>query len=1204
MGTKSFFKNQTGLPADSKAAVKDNLINSLADAESSFHIEERAEEQAYLLPDIDYSDLSTHVRYGLAYDYYNNAFKRIRTQYPYDGSAGEKTAFYNDLTPFERYILDNDYPRYNGYVTVGTGSQYGSATPLHFGTTTVPQYIRFYGGPHENNIIDSDVKQENNLHLSLSDGFSVEFWYKKRDWAKPGADAPPAKTDFETEYESLLNIRNEEDSQRFYLFLSGSKPSRVYFYQENWQGGAWDTINSGAFELNPTVANIADQSWRHLGFTFKKLTDARVKSTAYVNGQSVTESVYTVAAGSPVYTITGSVVGTIGGAGGVKMTDAINVSGIDSAAGNGKPVSSSFDEFRIWKTERTGKQIGLNWFRPVNGGTNTDSSKYYYKADVESKEVDLAVYFKFNEGIISDTGAGDHEKGSEVTSSTAVGDNLIVDYSGRISNGVFVGYDTTLLMRSTDSAMVLSSASVSEKKDPLLFKENPNYSLALDPLLTSGSNYDVSNLTSLYNNIPQWIRDDDDTSGGQIKKLLQAIGSYFDTLHAQIEHVKNFREAKYISSANKTTDYAAKLLKASGFNVPSLFVDPDVLSAIVDQDEKRIFEDKLYNLKNKVYKNIYTNLIAILKSKGTENSFRNLFRCYGTDDELFKINLYADDVEYQVDDKTYDSLVRKRVVDFSGLTTASDRELVVHQESLDGAPDDYGYYSASNDMNIPMTVEAQIIFPKKPNIPSLASLETLMTASLFGVHSSSADDLSTYVPLHDSGDCDFHVYTWRNSAGFAKFALKSTAARAFFPTLTSDYFVDEEKIIYDGVPWNLAVRIYPKEYPFSSVVSQSETFILNFYGVKTHLGETLAEFDVSEEITRASASQFLTGSNKTFFVGAEYTNITESLINKSDVKFARFMVWNSYLTNEEITKHSRNPRNYGLLYPYQHAFPYETSDFSSSFTLKADTLALNWEFDDYEIGGHSVLYYYDSTSGSQKAVDAHPTHEFGGTNSKNHRAKLSPATTFDDDNELKDYATRWNYLQSSNIHRPDSLYGKNMTRVLDSDYNPYQKNKKPVKLFFAFEASQNEVLSRDMLNFFADVVSFNNLYGEPVHAYRDRYKQLEHFKRFYFSRIETVDNLDKFVNLYKFLDNALDSVLKNLIPASAATSDKIRTIIEDHVSDRHKVKRHYNLLTQRIADDVDDIDVTGEFVGNEGDNTQDGDGQNSDNINEVNPPVT
>jgi len=1202
MGTKSFFKNQTGLPADSKAAVKDNLINSLADAESSFHIEERAEEQAYLLPDIDYSDLSTHVRYGLAYDYYNNAFKRIRTQYPYDGSAGEKTAFYNDLTPFERYILDNDYPRYNGYVTVGTGSQYGSATPLHFGTTTVPQYIRFYGGPHENNIIDSDVKQENNLHLSLSDGFSVEFWYKKRDWAKPGADAPPAKTDFETEYESLLNIRNEEDSQRFYLFLSGSKPSRVYFYQENWQGGAWDTINSGAFELDPTVANIADQSWRHLGFTFKKLTDARVKSTAYVNGQSVTESVYTVAAGSPVYTITGSVVGTIAGAGGVKMGDAINVAAISTQAGYGKPVSSSFDDFRVWKTERTGKQIGLNWFRNVHGGTNTDSSKYYYKTDTEHKKVDLAVYFKFNEGIISSTGAGTHDPGSEVTSSTAIGDNLVVDYSGRISNGVFVGYDTSLSMRSTDSAMVLSSASVSEEKDPLLFRENPNYDTALSPLLTSGSNYDVNNLTGLYNNVPQWIRDEDVTNDEQVKKLLQAIGSYFDTLHAQIEHIKNFREAKYISSANKTTDYAAKLLKASGFNVPSLFVDPDVLSAIIDQDEKRIFEDKLYNLKNKVYKNIYTNLIAILKSKGTENSFRNLFRCYGTDDELFKINLYADGVEYQIDDKTYDSVTRKRLADFSGFVSSDDRELVIHQESKTGAPYDYGYYSASNNTNIPMTIEAQIVFPNKPDIPSLAALETLTTASLFGIHTSSADNTSTHIPLHDSGDCDFHVYTWRNSSGFAKFVLKSTADRAFFPTLKSDYFTDEDKIVYDDIPWNLAVRIYPKEYPFSSVVTQSQKFMLNFYGVKTHLGETLAEFDVSEELTHASASQFLTGSNKTFFIGAERANITASLINKSDVKFARFMVWNSYLTNEEIRKHSRNSKNYGLSYPYQHAFPYETPDFSSSFMLKADTLALNWEFDDYESSvGTIVNYYYDSTSGSENTI--YPAHSQKDIFGRNHRAKLSPKT-FSDSTEVKEYATRFDYLQSNIIHRPDSLYGKNMTRVLSDDYSAYQKNKKPVKFFFAFEASQNEVLSRDMLNFFADVVSFNNLYGELVHAYRDRYKQLEHFKRFYFSKVDTVDNLDKFVNLYKFLDNALDSVLGNLVPASAATSDKIRTVVEDHVTDRHKAKRHYDLLIQKIMDDPGDIDESAAHFGNEGDHTPDSNDVNSNNVDSVEPPVT
>ena len=137
MGTKSFFKNQTGLPPDSKGAISKNLTGSLADVESHFHVREYAEEQSYLLPDVDYSDLSKHVRYGLAYDYYNNAFKRIRTQYPYDGSAAEKLEFYNNLTPFEKYIFDELYPKYNGYVTFGLGT-YGGDTAANFGTTTNP----------------------------------------------------------------------------------------------------------------------------------------------------------------------------------------------------------------------------------------------------------------------------------------------------------------------------------------------------------------------------------------------------------------------------------------------------------------------------------------------------------------------------------------------------------------------------------------------------------------------------------------------------------------------------------------------------------------------------------------------------------------------------------------------------------------------------------------------------------------------------------------------------------------------------------------------------------------------------------------------------------------------------------------------------------------------------------------------------------
>ena len=379
---------------------------------------------------------------------------------------------------------------------------------------------------------------------------------------------------------------------------------------------------------------------------------------------------------------------------------------------------------------------------------------------------------------------------------------------------------------------------------------------------------------------------------------------------------------------------------------------------------------------------------------------------------------------------------------------------------------------------------------------------------------------------------------------------------------------------------------------------------MNFYGVKTHLGETLAEFDVSTELNHASASQFLTGSNKQFFIGADRLNITGSLITPSDAKFARFMVWNSYITNDEIKKHSRNPKNYGLSNPHQNAFSYENAELSSSFIIKADTLSLNWEFDDYEYDGGSINYYYDSTDASMNSP--YESDNIKDLFGKNHRAKLSPKT-FSTTAEAKSFATRYEYMQSAIIHRPDSLYGKNMVRVLRDDYSAYQKNKKPVKHFFAFEASRSEVISRDMLNFFSDVVSFNNLYGEPVQAFRDNYNQLEQFKRFYFEKIDTVADLDKFVNLYKFLDNALDSVIKNLVPASAATSEKIRTVVEDHVLDRHKYKRQYNLLIQRIADISDPkagLDQKVEFDGNEDDHVPDVDDLNSNNIGQVTTPTS
>ena len=77
-----------------------------------------------------------------------------------------------------------------------------------------------------------------------------------------------------------------------------------------------------------------------------------------------------------------------------------------------------------------------------------------------------------------------------------------------------------------------------------------------------------------------------------------------------------------------------------GLVSPELFMDANILNTFVNRDEDQNYEQNLSDIKNFIYNNIYGNLESIFKSKGTIKSFRNLFRCFGVDNELIKINMY------------------------------------------------------------------------------------------------------------------------------------------------------------------------------------------------------------------------------------------------------------------------------------------------------------------------------------------------------------------------------------------------------------------------------------------------------------------------------------------------------------------------------------------------------------------------------------
>lgn len=225
-----------------------------------------------------------------------------------------------------------------------------------------------------------------------------------------------------------------------------------------------------------------------------------------------------------------------------------------------------------------------------------------------------------------------------------------------------VGY--TASARSTESALE-SLTNVEEYKDPIIYSSHPTVSSSLATYKTTGSIQDYENTSLLYHLFPSWIIEEDHENGQNLRHLTQIMASYFDTLNAQISGVTEFKSKRYFSGSAKPNTYSREVLRGQGFVIPDIFIEADILEEIRGKDNNETYNGDIQKIKNLIYQNIYNNLNYIYKSKGTEKSFRNLFRCFGVDSELLKLNLYSDDSTYLYKDNYEFTSIAKPVLNLN-----------------------------------------------------------------------------------------------------------------------------------------------------------------------------------------------------------------------------------------------------------------------------------------------------------------------------------------------------------------------------------------------------------------------------------------------------------------------------------------------------------------------------------------------------------
>ena len=1104
-----------------KSSIGD-ITGSSTPIESSEYIQEFIEEKLRFLPTVDYATASNFAFYGSAEQYATDTIQRIHNTYPYDGSLTEKMAWLNESSFYDLYIFEKLYPRTVGYAVFspsGWGTQ--AAKVNEFGLSNAPEYIQLKAGPHADpnaasktlakqfpkpwdgvaNVWNdtTGINRVSNIVLDPTQGWTTEFWLKKNGHISASAT---------TRYEYLLDVWNGQP---------GTAEGQCYGRHSLVLDGESLSANSNALSFlfasgsmlltcttNLTKAQILDDQWHHIAITFQSGSSPNwFELNSYLDGQH--HSKVTTADQANVSfrgAVTGSLIANIGAARrpGVQRSQVAALSSGQKIDGYGK-LSGSIDEFRFWKKPRTPKEISRFWFTQIGGGTNTDNNKFSGSA----APVDLGFYYKFNEGNTGD----------------ATTDATVLDYSGRISNGTWTGFveDGSRVAGATASAMIESSASLNEFKDPIIYSSHSDVSTLLTDLQGKGKEWDLHNNSALYNTLPEWISTNDRETGGEtLKKLMQIIGSYFDQLQLQVRFLPNLADKKYplkelVVYDPKAPDYnplgentgktrvhkffnkpvpsAPNAVFDYGMITPEIFADVDSLANFASRDEKREFESKIYDIKNNIYQNIYNNLEYIYRSKGTEKAFRNFLHCWGIDEDLIKINIYANNSTFKFDDSEYHAkTIRRNYVNFTG----ADRKQSTIYQTASADTSEFNYLDPVGTSGS-ITFEADVIFPYKHPRPSDYWYEyDYLTSSIFGCHEAS-DTASDYTWAGDD-HASFQVHALRDEAESKDIRFMLTSSNGFFPTLTTGLYKD----VYDNNRWTFAVRLGPGSHVGGTKISGSlgDAYSLEFYGVNAALDVVQNEFHLSGTVDAGNASGNFMSKMKRVYAGAHRTNFTGSnIVQHTDIKLGAVSVWNDYLTNKEIKMHAFDPANSGREEPYRSAYLFEGSDVDDPnvdglFIPKIKTQVLNWQFIQNTGSSNGVVatnHYGGSSWNSSFTVKDMTSGSDNKWNVADVYKTLRPARgDWFLPNDTGSISTEYIHIANQNL--PEVMAGSDTIKILSKDDNYFTRDSVPANCYFSIEKNMAQVISKEMLDMMGSAAALNSIIGAPVNRYRQEYKSL------------------------------------------------------------------------------------------------------------------
>lgn len=631
---------------------------------------------------------------------------------------------------------------------------------------------------------------------------------------------------------------------------------------------------------------------------------------------------------------------------------------------------------------------------------------------------------------------------------------------------------------------------------------NVTSSVSLNWFATQSSetfNYDNDNRDYVWNNLPEYIREDSQNSN--LELFVAMLGQHYDYIWTYVKDItdlqvadnridhgiskdlvadtlRNFGMKLYTNSRNQEDLYLSLLgINSNNSTLPStgsLKINNYITASQYTIPDNDIVKE--------TYKRIYHNLPYLLKTKGTRRGLYSLINCFGIPETILKVKEYGGNKK---DQDIIEQITPKFNYSLKLNSTAS--------LAIPFQPSYKQFLSSSFNDIYPDTFEYRFKFT-----------DTLPTQSI--------------------------LETSDNRLNIRVINISSSYANLDFRISGSDGWVNSTPItlpLYNDDWWNLNLTRQTGNLRASQTGSNN-TYTLTV-GNKDDNG---IQYLNSSSLTVSASYNSVFNTIKTLYPGG---NIVSKSFSGS---IQEFRYWVGSIPTDDFKDHILNPQS--IVY----------NGVTSSYNNLVFRLPLGSELDNTITSSLSSVHpavtasFISASITSSKAV---LNNYLSSSYLINHETFLVNTPNIGSVTEID---------EKIRVADPNLIPGDVLTPYISiqkPETFPYTTDLNIVEVAISPQDSINADIISQLGSF-----NIDEYIGDPGLATSGSYPALTELRNFYFQKYSKKENIFDIIKLLSYFDNSLFKMIKDFVPAKANLSTGL--IIKPHILERNKIARHELIL--------------------------------------------